>query len=389
MKQNVTFTDWNCKNEPVFLRADLNVPLSDGKILSDHRLQAIRPTLDALIKKNAIIVLATHMGRPTDNEPTLSTKQLLPWFKKYGYRIIFCKDPEEVKEQLKRAQPGTILLLENLRFFPGEKGQDPAFAQQLKELAKWYVNDAFGAAHRTDSSLTLLAELFPKERRSLGLLVIKELELLDQLLSNPAQPFGLILGGGKVADKLPLIEHFIGKASFIMLGPAMVFTFLKALGKEVGKSFVDDEMILYAKKVMKKAQEKGTKVSVPVDYLVAKGSVDGPLSIVDADQFPSDGIGISIGPKTIAQWKPHIEKAGTVFFNGSMGFSDRPDTLSGMEQLLTVIAQAPGKTVVAGGDSVAIVNNRSVKGITYCSSGGGATLTYLSGKDLPALKPFD
>lgn len=390
MKPNVIFNTWQCAQQPVFLRADLNVPLKNGTIVSDKRLQAIKPTLDALLNKKAIVILATHLGRPKKQEPSLSTRQLIPWFKKNGYRIIFCKDPDTVQAMLeKNVPPKTILLLENLRFFPGEQTGNYAFAQELKQLANWYVNDAFGALHRNDTSVVLLAEQFHPDKRSLGYLVAKELQFLEKTFSLPtASPLCFILGGGKISDKLPLIDHFIGKADQILLCPALVFTFLKAQGNQVGRSLIDETLIPIAQLILNKADKTKTKLIFPIDYQVALNTIDGPLEFVAADNFPPNGIGISIGSETIIYYKKYIEKAAIIFFNGMMGFNDRPETLHGMEQLLTLIAQAPGTSIVAGGDSLALIEKLKLEGISYQSTGGGSTLTYLAGKKLPGLQPF-
>ncbi len=389
MNPKVTFESWECKQQPVFLRADLNVPVANGAILSDRRLTGVQPTIDALLKKEAIVILASHLGRPKDKEEHLSTRQLMRWFEKRGYDILFCNTISKAKDSVSQAKPGSIILLENLRFFPGEKKEDSNFVQELHDLADWYVLDAFGTLHRNDSSLAPLAETYPISKRSIGYLVEKELFMLNKILDNPKRPMTFILGGGKVEDKLPLIEHLLDLAvETILLCPALVFTFEMTSGGKVGKSLVDTEGMISVRRILKKADSMGTQLVFPVDYQIAHGSLNGPLSIVKANQFPQDGIGLSIGPETLKLFNDYIQKSGTIFYNGMMGLLSRPETLHGVKTLFTDISSASGFSIIAGGESGLIVDRLSLSGIDYCSTGGGATLTYLSGKKLPGLEPF-
>ena len=261
---------WSCDNQRVFLRTDLNVPLHQGSIISYRRLQAIRPTLDCLIGQNAKIILATHIGRPKGADPSLSTKHLIPWFEQHGYSVTFSPDVETANETT--ITPGTILLLENLRFFSGEKTSDLVFAKQLAQLADWYVNDAFGTLHRSDTSVYLLAEQFPREKRTIGFLVEKELAILNEFMNNPQHPATIILGGGKVADKLSLIKNLLFKADYIVLCPAIVFTFLQAKEDPVGKSLVDNNSIDLAQSILDKATQTNTQIIFPLDYQIAQNS---------------------------------------------------------------------------------------------------------------------
>lgn len=388
MKFIPTFPSWNCFGQRVFLRADLNVPIQDGTILNDRRLQAIQPSLDHLIKQGASVILATHLGRPSHPDPALSTQHLVSWFKEHGYTITFCSDLNEACTQSKRAKPKTIILLENMRFYEGEKKQDTAFAQQLASLADWYVNDACGTLHRTDTSITLLAEQFDSLRRSIGFLIEKELNILDRLRHNPSHPVCIILGGAKVADKLPLIEHLIEITDHLILCPALVLTFLQATGNKVGKSLVDTSVSAYACAILKKASKKHVAIHLPIDYQVARNTLLGPLSVVPATEFPQDSIGISIGPHSIGAFRSIIQRSETIFFNGAIGFSDRPETLEGMRALLSAMAESTATTIVAGGDSLSILDHFSITGITHCLTGGGSSLAYLSDKILPGLSYF-
>lgn len=381
-----TFQSWQCAGERIFLRADLNIPLGHGTMLSDRRLQSIRPTLDYLLKKGAQIILASHIGRPTDYDSALSTKQLIAWFSKYGYTIQFVASPAAIQKLPFSAH--SILLLENLRFFPGEKAKSSTFAKELADLAPWYVNDAFGALHRDDTSLTLLADCYKSTHRSIGFLVEKELTILTQLIENPAEPVCFILGGGKVADKLPLIKQLCSFADTIVLCPAIVFTFLKAAGKQVGTSLVDDNALKHIPALIRHAKKTKTSLVFPRDYQIARHDQHGPLSFVDADKIPADGFGISIGPKSIEQIQEIIKNSATIFYNGMMGFSERIETLDGIYALIQAMANSSATTIVAGGDSIAIVDQLGLTNITHCITGGGSTLTYLSHQKLPGLQPF-
>ncbi|HSW74120.1 MAG TPA: phosphoglycerate kinase [Candidatus Limnocylindria bacterium] len=382
------FTDWNLAHQRVFLRADLNVPLHNGTIMNDYRLQALLPTLAVLTQRGAKIILATHIGRPQEHDQQFSTRHLIPWFQAHGYQVEFQEDLEQAYQASKQDTP-TIVLLENVRFFAGEKTSDHTFAQNLARLADYYVNDAFAVVHRNDTSVTLVPNLFPPERRSIGLLIQQELTMLNQLLNSVRKPFVLILGGGKAADKLPLLQRFLTIADTIILCPALVFTFLKALGKPVGASLVDTAHIQLCKQIYEQAQQHGVQLVFPLDYQVAHATFNGPLSYVDAEQFPKDGVGISIGPKTQQLIAPLIAQAGTIFCNGLMGSIGRPESLQGADMVYSAMATSPAFTVIGGGDSVAVAQRGGYdKNISYISTGGGATLAYLAGQELPGLKAF-
>lgn len=376
----------NFQNSTVFLRADLNVPIINGAIGDNYRLEAILPTINILLHNKAVIILATHIGRPNDRETNLSTRQLVPWFKAHGYTIIF--EPSLDIVQKSNYAPGTIVLLENMRFWPGEKNHDQAFAQQLKNCADYYVNDAFALLHRNDTSITDLPKLFTKDKRFLGSLIQKELEQLAAL-QKPAQPFVAILGGGKVADKLPLIETLLDKTQTIILVPAIVFTFMKAQGMQIGKSLVDVNAIEQVTEMIHKAKQKNVHLLMPVDFQIALDSISGPLKIVDANAIPENGIGISIGPKSLELFKKTIKEARTIFLNAAMGFAHRPETMQGLYDLLKLVAQSKAYSVIGGGDSVSAARTSGLASqFDYLSTGGGATLTYLAGEPLPGLEVF-
>lgn len=378
----------NLNGKTVFLRVDLNVPISNGIILDDHRLRAIKPTLSFLVKHNATIVLATHIGRPTDHEPDLSTHHLLPWFKQNGYTVIFASNLEQLPHLIHRHR-GTIILLENLRFYPGERNHDPQFAQLLARNIDVYVNDAFALLHRTDTSITLLPHLFKPERRTIGFLIEKEILNLNRLIHKPAKPFTLVIGGGKIETKIPVLQALMPLIDNLLLCPAIVFSFLKALEKPVGKSLVDNASLGLCKTILEQARKDEVNVFFPLDYQIAQESFNGPLSYISAHEFPNDGVGISIGPETAPVFGNVIRESATIFYNGLMGSVARKETLGGMDAILKAMAASSGFSVIGGGDSVAAAELLGhAHDISYISTGGGATLNYISGAPLPGLTPF-
>lgn len=381
------FLSWNVENKRIFLRADLNVPLSHGTINNDFRLTSILPTVDYILKKNGSIVLATHIGRPHDKEPELSTQLLVPWFKQRGYSIQFIPNITTIANL--KITPKQILLLENLRFFPGEKSGDIFFAKELARTAHYYINDAFGIIHENTCSTTALPYEFPENRRSIGLLMEKELHMLGTLTENPPRPFLAILGGGKVRDKIPLIHSLLHKVDTLVVCPALCFTFLKSLGKPVGQSLVDNSLLDTCKKIILEAERNGTSYLFPIDYQIRHNSIDNQLSIISADNFPDNAIGISVGPKTVKLISQKINHAKTVFLNCAMGFSERPETQQSSQDIIDAMAQSSAKTIIAGGDSVDIaLHTKHYQHIDHLSTGGGAALAYLSDKLLPGLIPF-
>lgn len=379
---------WNIKNKRIFVRTDFNVPFLDGKIADDFRLQRSRKTLDYIIKNGGSIIIGTHIGRPKDNNPAFSTQLLLPWFKKNGYTVRYTENIEEAAHT--QLNQGEILLLENLRFFPEEKASDPIFAKQLALLAHYYVNDAFGAMHRYDCSIAVLPYEFQENKRSIGFLVEEELRVCDNLLHNPKHPFITIVGGKKIAEKLPIIRELINVSDTIILCPAICFSFLKALNMPIGTSLIDTSNFDICTKIMNLAQEQGIEIIFPIDYQISYDKTYTILSYVDSDNFPTNAFGISIGPKTINLFTHLISHAGTTFFNGAMGFIEHPDTLEGTNAILHAMENAPGITIVAGGDTAQAAFNLHIQDkLTHISTGGGATLAYISNPLLPGLLPFE
>ena len=375
--------DWDLKNKNVILRIDGNVPMKNGVILNDYRLQSCLPTLQLLLDKGAHVLLITHIGRPEGPDPHLSTAHLLPWFEQHGFAITFAKESKEAAEQLINHR---LVLLENLRFFPGEQNKDRAFAQGIAKLGDYYVDDAFGTLHRSDASITLVPAFFDAQHRSIGLLVEHELATLHILMQKPKRPFHLIVGGGKIVDKLPLITCHLDHIDHLYVGPAISTTFLLAQQKETGTSLVNTLVLPEVKQLMSAIKEKGVRLHLPIDYIVAEKTYDGPLKTIDADKMQPDLCFISIGPKTAKQWGKELQQAQTIVYNGLMGTLKRPETLKNVQTLFEAMRHAPGTCIIGGGDSVAAALEFGIANHnTYLSTGGGATLHYLSGQDLPGI----
>lgn len=379
-----TITTYNFKHQKVLLRADLNVPIVNGAIADDFRLQALLPTIKTIINNNGIPLIATHIGRPQGHDEKLSTRILIPWFIEHGYQVLYAPTLADIPHTV---PDNTLVLLENLRFDPGEKNHDPHFAASLAATAPYYVNDAFALLHRDDTSITDVPKLYPPERRFMGPLIQKELVALDRLKNNPKQPFMAILGGGKVRTKLPLINGLMKKTAGIFLCPAIVFTFLKVLKKPYGKSLVDEEAQGPVAESISLARTCGTDLFMPRDYLVAMHAQEGTLMLSDAASFPEDGVGISIGPETITYFIKQLVAAKTIFINASMGFSNRPETKRYMYDFLKEISRLPAYKVAGGGNTIEDIYAAGVaQNFDWLSTGGGATLAYLADEPLPGLK---
>ncbi len=376
--------DWDVKDKTVLVRIDANVPIDQGTILNDQRLLASLPTINLLLDKGAQIILLSHLGRPQDKEKHLSNKQLISWFKDVGYDIVFANSIASAKQLLELDHK--LVLLENIRFFPEEKKQDETFAQELATLGHYYVNDAFGTLHRTDTSITILPQQFDQQHKSIGLLVEHELAMLDGLLQHPQKPFILIIGGGKIQAKAPLIADLLPRLSALFLGPGLVFTFLKAEGKNIGRSLLDEQMLGLCKEIIEQAEQRNIPIYYPHDYVVAEGSYNGPLHLINTDQIPEQDVGVSIGPKTVQAWAKEISKAKTILVNGLMGSVKRTESLAYVKEVYHAITHADATTIIAGGDSAAAAYYFGMaQGMSYISTGGGATLHYVSGNELPGL----
>lgn len=374
-------------DKQVIVRVDYNVPLTDGHIISDLRLRATLPTIQTILRKGGKVILLTHMGRPHEFDPKLSTQLLAPWFEQQGFSIEFASDLQTAYHKSIHSTVN-IIMVENLRFFPGEKAHSLAFAQELARLGDVYVDDAFALIHEADTSMTLLAELFPKEKRSIGLLMEQEITTLNKLIENPKKPFVLIVGGNKIEEKTALITNLAQHIDTILLCPAIVFSYLRALGKNVGTSLVDEKSIELWNNLSTTAAQNDVKIVTPIDYLVAKNDLTGELRVIQADEFKHDDVGITIGPETTKLYCQTIKNAQTALYNGLTGILERPQTLHATKEIFYAMATIP-TSIVGGGDSTAAVEVLHIeRGTLQLSTGGGAMIAYLAGKDLPGLQPF-
>jgi phosphoglycerate kinase len=380
----------------VFLRCDLNVPLKDGIITDDGRIRASLPTIKSLIERGAALVIAAHLGRPKgEAKPELSLAPVaLRLSELLGIEVKFRSSAkvvdDSVIQEISNLKPREVLLLENIRFAIAETSKDEQerqeFAKQLAALADVYVGDGFGAVHRKHASVFELPKLLPSAP---GLLIDAEVEVLKKLTENPQRPYGVVLGGAKVSDKLAVIENLIGKVDLIAIGGGMLFTFLKAQGKEVGKSLCEDEMLETVKSLMNVAQEKGVKILLPTDVVVApEFAIDAKPTLVSVDAIPVDQIGLDIGPESARVFADAIAACKTLFWNGPMGVFEFPNFANGTKEIAEALTRVNGISVVGGGDSAAAVRKLGFKDsqFGYISTGGGASLEYLEGKELPGLK---
>jgi phosphoglycerate kinase len=381
----------------VFLRCDLNVPLKEGVIKDDGRIKASLPTIQLLLEKGASLVIAAHLGRPKgEAKPELS---LAPVAKRLaellGREVKFNGEVtgSAVTTAAESIKAGEILLLENIRFSPAETSKEEsergAFAGELAKLADFYVGDGFGAVHRKHASVFDLPKLLP---HAAGTLVAAEVQVLKKLTQNPERPYGVVLGGAKVSDKLGVIENLLGKVDVLAIGGGMVFTFLKAQGKEIGTSLVEAEMLDVVKGLIATAEKNGVKLVLPTDIVVAPTfAADAPPTLVAADAIPADQMGLDIGPVSAAAFAAEIVKCKTVFWNGPMGVFEFPNFAAGTKVVAQALTRVSGISVVGGGDSAAAVRALGFvdSQFGYISTGGGASLEYLEGKELPGLKALE
>ena len=378
----------------VFLRCDLNVPLKDGVIKDDGRIKASLPTIQLLLDKGACLIIAAHLGRPKgEAKPELSLAPVAARLGELlGKEILFPGEVtgESVSAAAASLQPGQILLLENIRFAAAETSKEESersnFAQELASLADVYVGDGFGAVHRKHASVYDLPKLMP---HAAGKLVAAEVEVLKKLTQNPERPYGVVLGGAKVSDKLGVIENLLGKVDVLAIGGGMVFTFLKAQGKEIGTSLVEAEMLDVVKGLIATAEKNGVKLVLPTDIVVAPTfSADAAPTLVSADAIPADQMGLDIGPDSAHAFAVEIEKCKTVFWNGPMGVFEFANFAAGTKTVATALTKVSGISVVGGGDSAAAVRALGFADSEFgdISTGGGASLEYLEGKELPGLQ---
>lgn len=383
------------KNKRVFLRADLNVPIDkeNEKILNDYKLKATLPTINLLLKHGAKIVLATHIGEPV-GQNAISSQILVDFFQKHNIKTIFEKDIKTAIEKSTSDKEYQILLLENLRLFPGEKSkileEKIELAKSLQNLGDYYVNDAFGVMHKHDTSITILPTLFDKNKIFLGLLAEKELTMLQKLASKPKAGFTVIIGGGKLETKIPLIENILDKIDNLILCPAINFPFMKYFDDNIGKSLFYKNMLPFVPKIIEEARKKHVKISYPIDFIVAKDSFDGPIYDIDKPEIPDNFVGLAIGPKSAKLFTEIVKHSKTIFFNGVSGNINKEKSLDGVKTIFSAMSHKGAFSVIGGGDSVAVANMLNMtKDIDYLSTAGGASLAFLGFQKLPGLIVFE
>ena len=387
--------DINVKGQRVLVRCDFNVPLKEGKITDETRINAALPTIKKLINDGGKVILCSHLGKPKgEPKPELSLAPVAVRLSELlGQEVKFAADPEVVGPNAKAAveamKDGDVILLENTRYRAEETKNGEAFSKDLASLCAVFVNDAFGTAHRAHCSNVGVAQLV--DTAVVGYLMQKEIDFLGNAVENPVRPFVAILGGAKVADKLNVISNLLEKCDTLIIGGGMAYTFLKAQGYEIGLSLVDDSKLDYCKEMMEKAEKLGKKLLLPVDAVTIKdfpNPIDAPVEVevYDADKMPADREGCDIGPKTQALFADAVKTAKTVVWNGPMGVFENPTLAAGTIAVAKALADTDATTIIGGGDSAAAVNQLGFGDkMTHISTGGGASLEFLEGKELPGV----
>lgn len=383
-----TMNNIDVKGKRVFVRVDFNVPMEDGNITDDTRIRAAIPTIEQLINRGAKVILASHLGRPKgevkeDMRLTAVGTRLAELLDKPVTKLDESIGTE-VENTIGNMQDGEIVLLENVRFHKGEEKNDEELAKQFASLADVYVNDAFGAAHRAHATTEGIAKHIPAVS---GLLMEKELDVLGKALSNPERPFTAIIGGAKVKDKIGVIENLLDKVDHLLIGGGLSYTFSKAQGYSIGKSLVEEDKIELAKGFIEKAKEKGVQLHLPVDAVVANEfSKDAETKIVDINEIPDDWMGLDIGPKTTSEYADVIKNSKLIIWNGPMGVFEMEPFANGTKSVAEAMAETAAYTVIGGGDSAAAVEKFGVaERMDHISTGGGASLELMEGKELPGI----
>ncbi|MDY4212801.1 MAG: phosphoglycerate kinase [Eubacteriales bacterium] len=394
-----TIDDISVKGKKVLVRCDFNVPIKDGKITDETRIKGALPTIKKLMADGAKVILCSHMGKPKgEPKPELSLAPVAKRLSEHlGVDVVFAADDNVVGEQAKAAvanmKDGDVVLLQNTRYRAEETKNEDNFSKELASLAEVFVNDAFGSAHRAHCSTVGVTQYLSP--CAAGYLLGKELDFLGNAIDNPVRPLVAILGGAKVADKLNVISNLLDKCDTLIIGGVMAYTFMKANGYEVGKSLVDDEKIDYCKEMMQKAKDLGKTLLLPIDTVVTKdfpNPIDAEIDVktVSADQIPADMEGLDIGEKTRALFAEQVKTAKTVVWNGPMGVFENPTLAKGTIAVAEALANTDATTIIGGGDSAAAVNQLGFGDkMTHISTGGGASMEFLEGKELPGVAALD
>ncbi len=393
-----TIDNYNFHGKKVLIRVDFNVPLNDKfEITDDTRIRAAIPTIQKIRKEGGAVILMSHLGRPKNGpEDKFSLKHLVSHLsEKLGTSVQFADDciGNQAKEKAAALKPGEVLLLENLRFYKEETKGDEAFAQKLSQLADAYVNDAFGTAHRAHASTAVIAKFFPNDKM-FGYVMANEIKSINKVVKEGKSPLTAILGGAKVSGKIEIINHLLDKVDNLIIGGGMMFTFIKALGGKTGSSLVEDDLIETARAAMVKADELGVTIYLPSDTVIAdKFSNDANTQTVPVSKIPDGWMGLDIGPETEKTFSEVIENSATLLWNGPMGVFEMENFAKGTKTVAMALVKATEKgayTLVGGGDSVAAINKYNLQDkVSYVSTGGGAMLEYIEGKELPGIAAIE
>ncbi|GEN29871.1 phosphoglycerate kinase [Cerasibacillus quisquiliarum] len=387
-----TLKDIQVKGKKVFCRVDFNVPMQDGDVTDDTRIRAALPTINYLSEAGAKVILASHLGRP--NGQVVEELRLDPVAKRLSDltgKVVLKTDSvygDEVNTAISQLEDGDILLIENVRFHPGETTNDPKLVEAFAEMADIYVNDAFGTAHRAHASTAGVAEKLPAVA---GFLMEKEIAVLTKALEEPERPFTAIIGGAKVKDKIDVIDNFLDKVDYLLVGGGLAYTFIKAKGYDIGKSLLEEDKIDLAKEFLQKAEEKGVQFIIPEDTVIAdRFSEEADTKIVSIEDMPNDWQGLDIGIKTRETFADIIAKSKLVIWNGPMGVFEMNPFAGGTRAVAKSLAEADGFTIIGGGDSAAAVEKFGLSDqMDHVSTGGGASLEFMEGKELPGIKALD
>ncbi len=385
-----TIEDVDVKGKRVLVRVDFNVPIDEtGNVTDDTRIIAVLPTIKYLINEGAKIILVSHLGRPKGkvNEKLRMdpvAQRLAELLDKEITKTDECIG-DEPKQAIKEMGEGDVLLIENIRFYPEEEANDPQFSKQLAELADIYVNDAFGTAHRAHASTVGVAEYLPAVS---GFLMKKELDYLGSALEDPERPFVAILGGAKVSDKIGVLKNLLDKVDYLLIGGGMTFTLLKAKGLKIGKSLLEEDKLSIAKEIIEEAERKHMNLVLPVDIVVTPElKEDTPYKTVKVEEIPDDWMGVDIGEETVKKFSDIIKQANTIVWNGPMGVFELESFAGGTRGIASALAESDAVTIIGGGDSAAAVNQMGFADkMTHISTGGGASLKFLEGKELPGVR---